>query len=52
MKLRNSSRSWSLVIGVLLLLIACIVGYFSTKSAEADVSMIQELVRPSVAESA
>jgi hypothetical protein len=39
-------------VGVLLILIACVVGYFSTKSAEADVSMMKEFARPSVAKSA
>lgn len=45
----KSFRSWVLLIGFLLILIACIAGYLSTKSAEADVSMIKDLIFLSVA---
>lgn len=45
----NGSRGWSMVIGILLILIACVVGFFSTKPAEADVSIINQFATPYVA---
>jgi len=45
-------RSWVLLLGFLLVLIACIAGYFSTKSVEADVSMNQDLMYLSAARNA
>lgn len=45
----KSFRSWVLLLGFLLVLVACIAGYFITKSAEADVSMIKDLLHLTVA---
>ena len=40
MKLRKSLRSWTLALGVLVILGACIGAYISTRPAEADVSKL------------
>ena len=39
MRVRTNLRSWGLVAGLLIIVAACILAYFVTKPAEADVSM-------------
>jgi hypothetical protein len=47
---RTNLRNWSLVSGVLIILVACIWAYVLTKPAEADVSLLQDLfTKPAIA---
>ena len=43
MKLRKNLRSWASVLGLLVILGACIGAYISTQPAEADVSKLMDL---------
>lgn len=37
---RKNIQSWSLIGGAVLIVVACLLAYFGTKPAEADVSLL------------
>jgi hypothetical protein len=38
----KNSKSWTLWVGVLLIITACVIAYVTTKPAESNVSLIKE----------
>ncbi|MBU3615996.1 hypothetical protein [Polynucleobacter sp. JS-Polo-80-F4] len=40
--MRSNNKSWTLVVGALLIVAACILSYILTKPAEADVSFLNQ----------
>jgi hypothetical protein len=48
----KNSKSWTLWLGALLIIAACVIAYITTKPTEANLSFIQEPVLPHDASSA
>ncbi|WP_172457097.1 hypothetical protein [Polynucleobacter necessarius] len=50
--MRKNLRSWTLLVGLLVILGACIGAYISTQPAEADVSGLMNLLAPAFGKNA